>query len=382
MSTNYYDLLGVNKDASDDEIKKSYKKLAMKYHPDRNKNNKEDAEKKFKDISNAYNILSDKNKKQIYDQFGEEGLQGGMGAGNFNPFSMFEEMFGNNQGFNFNMNHNNHNNNNKPEVKKIKISLNDLYIGKTMSFNITRTVLDESKKNLISSCNICNGSGVEVKIQQFGPMIQQMQGPCSACGGTGKTFKNEYLKTIKEKISITIEKGMCNGEQIILKNKGNFNVNSMKNNDLVFVIIEEEHSILKRIDNNLILGLDINLIDALVGFSFVFKHLDNSEFIISSNNIIKNDEIKIIKNKGMPFNNHSNIFGDLIIKFNIIYPNSIDQQHQNILKNILPNTIFNNIDNRSSYSNYYLEDYNKKKYEKMENDFQNNDGGPPQCHQQ
>lgn len=380
MSKNYYDLLEVNKNASDDEIKKSYKKLAMKFHPDRNKNNKEEAEKKFKDISNAYNILSDKNKKQIYDQFGEEGLQGGMGGGNFNPFSMFEEMFGNNQGFHFNMNHNN-NNNNKPEIKKIKISLNDLYNGKTMSFNITRTVLDESKKHLISPCNVCNGTGIEVKIQQFGPMIQQMQGPCSACGGTGKIIPNEYLKTVKEKISINIEKGMCSEEQIILKNKGNFNINSMQNNDLVFVIIEEPHKIFKRIDNNLILGLDINLIDALIGFSFVFKHLDNSEFIISSTNIIKNDEIKIIKNKGMPFNNHSDVFGDLIIKFNIIYPDSIDTQHQNILKNILPNTIFDNITNQSSYSQYYLEDYNKKKYEKMENDFQHN-GGPPQCHQQ
>ena len=382
MSKNYYDLLEVNKDASDDEIKKSYKKLAMKYHPDRNKNNKEEAEKKFKDISNAYNILSDKNKKQMYDQFGEEGLKGGMGGANFNPFSMFEEMFGNNQGFHFNMNHNNNSNhNNKPEIKKIKISLNDLYNGKTMSFNITRTVLDESKKHLISSCNVCNGTGIEVKIQQFGPMIQQMQGPCSVCGGKGKTIQNECLKTIKEKISINIEKGTCSGEQIILKNKGNFNINSMQNNDLVFVIIEEEHKIFKRIDNNLILGLDINLIDALIGFSFVFKHLDNSEFIISSTNIIKNDEIKIIKNKGMPFNNHSDVFGDLIIKFNIIYPSSIDTQHQNILKNILPNTIFDNITNQSSYSQYYLEDYNKKKYEKMENDFQHNDG-PPQCHQQ
>ena len=83
----------------------------------------------------------------------------------------------------------------------------------------------------------------------------------------------------------------------------------------------------------------------------------------------------------MPFNNHSDVFGDLIIKFNIIYPSSIDTQHQNILKNILPNTIFDNITNQSSYSQYYLEDYNKKKYEKMENDFQHNDA-PPQCHQQ
>ena len=382
MTKNYYDLLGVNKDASDEEIKKAYKKLAMKHHPDRNKNNKEEAEKTFKDISNAYNILSDKNKKQIYDQFGEEGLQGGMGGGNFNPFSMFEEMFGNNQGFHFNMNHmNNMNNNNKPEVKKIKVSLNNLYVGKTMSFNITRNVLDESKRHLISSCNVCNGTGVETKIQQFGPMIQQMQVPCSSCGGTGKTFKQEYLQTVKEKITITIEKGMCNGEQIILKNKGNFNINSMKNNDLCFIIIEEEHSIFKRIDNNLILGLDINLIDALVGFSFVFKHLDNSEFIIASNDIIKNNDIKIIKNKGMPFNNHSNIFGDLIIKFNIIYPDNISLEYHNILKNILPNTIFKSIDNKSSYNEFYLEDYNKKKYEKMENDFQEQDH-PPQCHQQ
>ena len=250
-----------------------------------------------------------------------------------------------------------------------------------MTFNITRNILDESKKHLISTCNVCNGSGVEIKIQQFGPMIQQMQGQCSHCNGSGKTLPNEYLQNVKEKISITIEKGMCDGEQIILKNKGNFNINSMKNNDLVFMIIEEEHNIFKRIDNNLILGLDINLIDALIGFSFVFKHLDNSEFIISSNNIIKNEEIKIIKNKGMPFNNPSNIFGDLIIKFNIIYPHTIEQQHHTLLQNILPNTIFNTINNQSSYSQYYLEDYNKKKYEKMENNDQNN-GGPPQCHQQ
>ena len=239
MGRNYYDILGIDKSASDDQIKKAYKKLAMKYHPDRNKNNKEEAETKFKDISHAYNILSDKNKKQTYDQFGEEGLQGGMG-GNFNPFSMFEEMFGNNQSFPFHMNsgHNmnrKNNSGNSQEVKQLKISLNDLYIGKKFTFNITRTVLDESKRNFISSCNNCNGTGVEVKIQQFGPMIQQMQGPCSKCNGTGKLFKNEYLKSIKEKINIFIEKGMCNGEKIILKNKGNFNVNTMKNNDLALL---------------------------------------------------------------------------------------------------------------------------------------------------
>ena len=139
-------------------------------------------------------------------------------------------------------------------------------------------------------------------------------------------------------------KKVCNGEQIILKNKGNFNSNTMSQNDLVFVIIEEEHPNFKRLDNNLMFGLDINLIDALTGFSFVFKHLDDSEIMISSDTIIKNEQIKVIKNKGLPYNNNADVFGDLIIKFNIIFPEKINIEQHDLLKSILPQTIFPLID--------------------------------------
>lgn len=386
MSTKYYDLLGVQKNSSEDEIKRAYKKLAMKHHPDRNPNNRDQAEKTFKEISHAYNILSDKNKRQMYDQFGEEGIQGGGGGmPNFNPFSMFEDMFGDNMGggpgFHFNMNQMNSRkqNQNTKEVKKIQVSLKDLYKGKEASFNITRNVLDKNKKNDIKTCSTCNGSGIETRVQQFGPIIQQVQGKCSNCGGTGKIVKNDALKSVKEKVTINIEKGMCNGEQIILKGKGNFNVNTMENNDLVFVIIEEEHEAYKRHENNLIFGLDINLVDALVGFDFVFTHLDDSEFVITSDTIIKNDDVKVIKNKGMPYNNNSNVYGDLIIKFNIIYPDKINMEHYDVLKQILGKSIFDKVNNVESYQQCLLTDYNKKKHD---NSSEQQEHHINQCHQQ
>ena len=136
----------------------------------------------------------------------------------------------------------------------------------------------------------------------------------------------------------------------------------MDYNDLVFVIIEEEHKIFKRIENNLMFGLDINLIDALTGFNFSFSHLDNSEFIISSDDIIVNEQIKVIKNKGMPYNNHSDVFGDLIIKFNVVFPDKINTKDYEALKNILPKTIFPPVKN-TSLETYTLSDYNNKNFD-------------------
>tara|TARA_B100000401_G_scaffold222865_1_gene150766 strand:+ start:79 stop:1257 length:1179 start_codon:yes stop_codon:yes gene_type:complete len=392
MGKDYYDILGVNRNASEDDIKKSYKKLAMKHHPDRNPKNRDEAEQKFKEISHAYNVLTDKQKKTMYDQFGEEGLQGSGGMPpNFNPFSMFEDMFGNSGdmpgAFHFNMNGmngmngmGNQNQNNHQEIKKIKVSLQDLYKGKKMTFSISKTVLNPKKKKLITTCSHCNGSGIEVRVQQLGPIIQQMQAKCSHCNGSGKTIPKECLENVKEKIHINIEKGMCNGEQIILKNKGNFNSNTMSQNDLVFVIIEEEHPNFKRVDNNLMFGLDINLIDALTGFSFVFKHLDDEEILISSDTIIKNEEIKVIKNKGLPYNNNADVFGDLIIKFNIVFPEKINIEQQDLLKSVLPETIFPKIDDTKNYTIFTLSEYNKKKYERDEE--QNNHENMNRCQQQ
>ena len=376
------DRLGVDKNAGPDQIKKQYKKMAMKYHPDRNKENKEEASTKFKEISNAYNVLTDPQKKQIYDQYGEEALkQGGGGPGGMgvDPFEMFQEMFGEGGmpgGFSFGGmggmpgmggmggmpgmgGMGGGGRKNKPEVKRINVSLEDLYKGKALKFSITHTVLKSGKENSVKDCQNCNGTGIQVKVIQMGPIIQQMQVTCDNCKGTGKICDSSNLNKVNKKITVNIEKGMCNGEQIILQGLGQFNVATMKNDDLVFVLNEQEHHIFKRMENDLVVGLDINLVDSLIGFKMEFTHLDGEKIIIESNSVIKQDDIKVIKNKGMPYNSRGEVFGDLIFKFNVIYPDIIDSEHFDKIKTALPETIFDeNIDTK--LKKHTLENYRKK----------------------
>tara|TARA_Y100000389_G_scaffold65607_1_gene61709 strand:- start:554 stop:1177 length:624 start_codon:yes stop_codon:yes gene_type:complete len=207
----------------------------------------------------------------------------------------------------------------------------------------------------------------------MGPIIQQMQSECSQCKGNGKIIDSNCMEKVNKKVSVPIEKGLCNGEKIVVEGLGNFNVHTMKNDDLIFIIQEQEHEIFKRVENDLIVGLDINLIDSLIGFKFEFTHLDDSKFIIESNNIIKQDDIKVIKNKGMPYNSRGEVFGDLIFKFNVIYPNQLNENDFSVIKKVLPPSIFkSNIDN--NLDTYKLAQYRKKQNEQNQQ--------PNNCHQQ
>ena len=183
------------------------------------------------------------------------------------------------------------------------------------------------------------------------------------------------LEKITKKIAVPIEKGMCNDEKIILKGLGNFNIHIMENDDLIFVINEMEHEIFKRVENDLIVGLDINLVDSLVGFNFEFTHLDDNKFVIQSNGIIKQNDIMVIKNKGMPYNSKNEVFGDLIFKFNIIYPDSIDSENLNKIKSYLPESIFDTEIN-NDLNVLKLQKYTKKTNDDSHQNNQNN------CHQQ
>jgi DnaJ family protein A protein 2 len=215
-----------------------------------------------------------------------------------------------------------------------------------------------------------------VKVQRLGPLIQQMQVPCNHCNGTGKIIDKKCLNKISKKITIPIKKGMCDGEKIILNGLGNFNIQTMENDNLIFIINEIEHEVFKREQNNLLLGLDITLLDSLIGFKFEFTHLDGEKIIIESNDIIKQDDIKVIKNKGMPYNSRNEVFGDLIFRFNIIYPNKIEKSDYDKFKNILSDSMFNG-KIEESLNTYKLEKYNKS------NDYEEDSGQQgPGCQQQ
>ena len=199
----YYDILGVAKDATPAQIKKAYRKLAIKNHPDKGGD-----PEKFKKISVAYDTLSDPEKKELYDKYGKEGVeQGGGGARNADDiFSMFfgggggggRRQRGPRKG--------------KDVVHPLKVSLDDIYNGKVVKISVNRQRMKYPKgmdsASAIRTCDACDGRGFVVQIRRMGPMIQQVQQPCSKCGGTGKIVA-KGVKQVKERkiLEVPIDKG-------------------------------------------------------------------------------------------------------------------------------------------------------------------------------
>merc|ERR1719188_1983817 len=178
-TTKFYKLLEVDKNSSEADIKKAYRKLAVKHHPDKGGD-----PEKFKEITRAYEVLSDPKKKQTYDQFGEEGLEEGGGGGD--PSDIFSELFG---GGGRRGGGGGRKKKTKDVVQPLKVTLEQLYQGATKKMAITRQVID--KKKGVTECRQCDGRGVKVEVVRMGPMIQQMQSQCSTCGGSGKTFQTK-----------------------------------------------------------------------------------------------------------------------------------------------------------------------------------------------
>ena len=236
MDEDYYNILGVKKDANDNEIKKAYYKLAREFHPDKAPDDKkEEYTKKFQRIQEANEVLSDERKRQIYDAVGKEGLQGGGGGrgqpdmndifGNFGNFGNFGDIFGNmfNQG---GMGGRNKRQAGPQKSKEIvfplKVSLKDIYIGTKKKLKITKQViLNKETKEVVTkdlektwnSCAACGGHGLVTQVIQMGNMITQTQRPCDKCKGNGSSLKDEYMTgEFSEIIEVSIPKGAIDSQ--------------------------------------------------------------------------------------------------------------------------------------------------------------------------
>ena len=372
---NYYKVLGVDKGASESDIKKAYRKLALKFHPDRNPKNKEEAEKKFKEIGNAYNVLSDNNKRKQYDTFGEEGLKGmgeGMGP-DLNAFNIFQNVFGGNMGgmggmggfansFFGNMGGGN---DTKPDLSTQKspkknitlnVPLQDLYNGKSIKLDFNRKVMCEKCDGLgvkdpsdIIICDTCDGKGKTITVKQMGPMIQQVMSDCRKCRGKGKTIKpnseceecngKKYIREPKN-VEYYIRPGTKAGHKDVLTGESDWEPNYGFPGDLVISINEinkkdnSNPNGLKRVGDNLVLERTITLKEALVGFKFRMKHFDDRIIEIQNDNIITFDTKLVIKGEGMPIMNDTT-HGDLIIKFKIDFPKKLSDERKKYLDKIL-----------------------------------------------
>lgn len=344
--TKLYEILGLTPSASETEIRKAYKKLSMKYHPDRPTG---DAEK-FKQINFAHDVLSDPEKKNVYDEAGEEGLEqmasGGGGPGI--PEDLIDLIMpGMRRG-----RKQQGPKRSKDIGKEFFVILEELYTGVTKPFELKRTVKCKECKGIGTpdekfrvECKKCNGKGKQVHIRQMGPMIQQHVVDCRDCNGTGKTIvegkeckKCHGSRTIEEdyKTDVTVRPGSKNGEHICLKGKAHEDPDCAETGDLVLILKEiSSQTELVRKDNDLIYVKEIDLVNALCGVNFYIKHLDGRYLNIKYDDIISSDQTLMVEDEGMPITD-STQNGDLYVKFKVKFPLELDESRKTYLKKILP----------------------------------------------
>lgn len=353
----YYDILEISPNATLEDIKKSYRALALKYHPDKNKS--PEALEKFKKIGTAYETLSDEESRKNYDMFGKNGLKGGMKGGgmnggmNGNPFGGFDP-FGGNFFSSFGFPGNNRGQNagkTQDMVYHLSVPLDNFYNSKTKRIKISRDVVCGGCRGEGGSdseqCKDCNGRGARVMRKTVGPgMIQQVQSQCDKCNGEGKIIKNVCKNCNGKKVSseckiidVEIKKGFSNGQKIVFKNLSN-EAPGVVTGDFIVVLEEGSHPIFTRSPtnkNDLSMKRKISLREALTGFNYKFQHLDDRtiEVISPPGDIVSPGKTIKIPNEGMPFLNDSRK-GDLYITYEIEFPTSLPSETRTQLLSLLP----------------------------------------------
>lgn len=351
----YYEILGVAKNAEEAEIKKAYRQMALKYHPDKNPGNK-DAEEMFKEAAEAYEILSNSEKRQRYDQFGHKGVNGAAGgAGGMNMediFSHFGDIFGGGSPFESFFGGGGQTRGGKKVNRgsnlRIKVSLS--------LEEIAHGVEKKIKVNKFVSCNSCKGSGAQdgASFQKCGTcagngqvhrvtntFIGQMRTTttCPTCGGEGQTIQNKCkschgsgLEHGEEVISINIPAGVGEGMQLTVSGKGNSAERGGIPGDLYIIIEEIKHPHLQRDGNNLLYDLYINFADATLGISTEIPTIEGKAKVKIDAGT-QGGKVLRLKGKGLPSVNGYGK-GDLFVNVNVWTPQHISSEEKKILEQL------------------------------------------------
>jgi molecular chaperone DnaJ len=367
----FYEILGVAKNASDDDIKKAYRKLAIKYHPDKNPDDKS-AEEKFKEAAEAYEVLSNAEKRQRYDQFGHAGVGGasGGGGGHYGGgmnmediFSQFGDIFGGGFGGGFSGSSRGGRRVQRGSNLRIKVKLNLQEIAKGVEkklkvnkFVSCRTCSGSgAKSGQFDTCKSCNGSGVHVKMQQTFLGAMQTQTTCSVCNGEGKVVKDKCtvchgdgIVRAEELISINIPAGVAEGMQLSVSGKGNAAPRGGINGDLLVLIEEEEHPELKRDGSNLFYDAYISMIDAALGTSIEIPTVD-AKVKIKIDPGTQSGKVLRLKGKGLPDVNSYGI-GDLLVNINVWTPQNLTTEEKKIFEGFKNSKSFTPNPNRKDKS--------------------------------
>jgi molecular chaperone DnaJ len=342
----YYDVLGVNKSASPEDIKSAYRKLAVKYHPDKNPGDKA-AEDKFKEASEAYGILSDKSKKENYDNFGHAAFENGGGQGGFGGFGgsdfsdIFEDFFGDFGGGGRRNSRRSSSNRGSDLRYDLSITLEEAFSGKKQNIQFSSSDKCGACKGSGSKpgfsadrCTYCGGNG-KVRsnqgfftVQQTCPQCsgsgEEITNPCNDCGGSGN-------KQTSKKISVTIPKGVDDGTRIRLAGKGEAGSRGGANGDLYLFINVKSHELFKRSDENLFFEFPISIADAALGTTIEIPTIDGGKAKIKIPEGTQSGKQFRLKGKGMPYM-RGNGTGDLYVQINTEVPISLNKEQKELLE--------------------------------------------------
>jgi molecular chaperone DnaJ len=338
----FYEILGVQRNASDDEIKKSYRKLAMKYHPDRNKDDKE-SERKFKEVSAAYEILKDSEKRSAYDQYGHDAFRQGGGGQGFGDFGggfsdIFEEFFGG--GFGGQSRQRGPQRGNDLRYN-MSVSLQEAYNGKKSQIRIPSydgcdlcSATGSADKSGPSTCSTCGGQGKVRSTQGF----FSIERPCPTCGGEGSSIKNPCLKCSgtgqvkKQKtISVTIPAGVDTGTRIRISGEGEPGQRGAGNGDLYIFVEVQKDKLFEREEENIFCQIPISITTAILGGDVEVPTIEGKKARLNIPPGTQSETQFRLKSKGMSILRQTRR-GDMYVEVNVEIPVNLNSKQKAILQ--------------------------------------------------
>uniref|UniRef100_A0A8C5R4I0 Uncharacterized protein n=1 Tax=Leptobrachium leishanense TaxID=445787 RepID=A0A8C5R4I0_9ANUR len=393
--TGFYDLLGVRPNASSDEIKRAFRRQALKYHPDKNPSSGE----KFKQISQAYDVLSDGSKRELYDRGGEAAMKGGdvgaSGSCDSPVGTLFNLFFGSKM-----QTCSRPGGRGKTVSHQLSVSLEDLCNGTKRKLSLQKNVICPkcngcgARQGAETKCTKCHGTGMEVHFLGHIPgVMHSIQTTCLECQGQGEYIRPRDLchdcngrKLIRQKkiLMVHVDKGMKNGQKIIFHNEGDQSP-GLEPGDIVIALDQKVHPVFQRKGHDLLMRMEIELVDALCGCRKSIQTLDGRTLLVTSQagEVIKPGDTKYIPNEGMPVYRSPFHKGNLIVQFQVKFPESgfIPVENLTQLHNFLPSRtdpITSDVTEEVSLSDFDPNDHHKQpgRREVYEEDVE---GQPIQC---
>jgi len=364
----YYEVLGVGKQATEDEIKKAYRKIAIKYHPDRNPGNKE-AEEKFKEAAEAYSVLSDKQKRQQYDQFGFDGPNAGGGFGGFGGgggfsmddiFSMFGDVFGGRGGFGgfggFGGGSSSHAQYRGSDLRlKVRLNLQEIATGTKKKFKVKKDITCQHCNGSgaqagsgSETCPTCHGQGYTVKTVRSILGMMQTQSECPTCHGEGTVIKNKCpycggtgVTKGEEVVEINIPAGVAEGMVLNVQGKGNAGPHNGVSGNIQVFIEEEENETFVRDGQDIIYNLLLDFPTAALGGSVEIPTIDGKRVRVKIDAGTQPGKTLRLRGKGLPaVQGYGSGQGDLVVNISVYVPKSLDQKEIKMLEELRQSSHF------------------------------------------